>query len=263
MPEVQRNDLTLFYQDEGQGRPLLLIHGHTLDQRIWDQVAPELVVAGQRVIRPDLRGHGRSTRPAKGYHWSHHAADMVAVLDAAGIERAAIAGFSLGGGIALEMALTSPERVSRLVLIAPVMPDRPFEQEFMDNLRLVARTARSQGIAAAMAGPWAESPLFADSFTKPGVRERVAEIVRDFPGAEYLASERDQVERDWTVPGRLGEITVPTLVVSGPRDLPGFAAYAAEAAEKIPGAGQVVIPDGGHLLPLEAPELLVQHIASE
>jgi pimeloyl-ACP methyl ester carboxylesterase len=261
MTEVRRDDLTLFYKDEGQGKPLLLIHGHTLDQRIWDQVAPDLISSEQRVIRPDLRGHGCSSRPPKGYHWSHHAADMVAVLDAAGVDQATIVGFSLGGGVALELALTTPDRVAELILVAPVMPDRPFEQEFMDNLRAVAKTARSQGIAAAMTGPWLTSPLFASSFTQPGVREKVAEIVRDFPGAEYLASERDQVKRDWTVPERLGEIKAPTLVVTGAHDLPGFAAFADEAAEKIPGARKVVVPDRGHLLPLEAPDQLVKLIA--
>jgi pimeloyl-ACP methyl ester carboxylesterase len=248
----------LFYRDEGQGQPLLLIHGHTLDQRIWDQVAADLVGGDQRVIRPDLRGHGRSSRPPKGYHWSHHAADMVAVLDAAGVDRATIVGFSLGGGVAMEMALTTPDRIAGLVLIAPVMPDRPFEKEFMDSLRAVARTARTEGITAAMTGPWLTSPLFTESFAKPGVRERVAEIVRDFPGADYLASERDQVDRDWTVPERLGEIKLPALVISGARDLPGFRAYADEAADKIPGARKVVVPDHGHLLPLEAPEQLVK-----
>jgi pimeloyl-ACP methyl ester carboxylesterase len=260
MPEVQLDDLKLFYNDEGQGKPILLIHGHTLDQRIWDQMAPDLVSSERRVIRPDLRGHGRSSRPPMGYHWSHHAADMVAVLDTAGVDRVTIVGFSLGGGIALEMALTTPDRVTGLVLTAPVMPDRPFEQEFMDNLRAVAKAARSQGIAAAMTGPWLTSPLFTESFSQPGVRERVAEIVRDFPGAEYLASERDQVKRDWTVPERLSEIQVPTLVVTGERDLPGFAAFADEAADKIPGARKVVVPARGHLLPLEAPQQLVKLI---
>jgi pimeloyl-ACP methyl ester carboxylesterase len=260
MPEVQRDDVTIYYEDEGDGQPLLLIHGHTLDHRVWDDLRPRLLAAGLRPIRPDLRGHGRSSRPPCGYHWQHHGLDMAAVLDAAGVEAAPVVGFSLGGGIALELAITMSERLTALVLVSPVMPDRPFEAEFMANLKAVAKSARSEGIAAAMAGPWLDSPLFAASFEKAGVRQRTAEIVRDFPGAEYLASERDQVARQWQMPQRLAEIAVPTMVVAGGRDLPGFTAFAREAAEGISGARSTVLEEAGHLLPLEAPDELAAAI---
>jgi len=261
MPTARNGEVELFYLDEGEGPAVLLLHGHTLDHRIWDDVVPRLRPAGLRAIRPDLRGHGKSTVPPKGYTFGHHAADAVAVLDAAGVDRAVVAGFSLGGGIALELALTRPERVAALALVAPVMPDRPFEPEFMDNLRRVARVARSEGIRAAMAGPWAESPLFSVSLARPGVREKVMPILLDFPGAEYLATERDRVEREWTVPDRLGEIAVPTVVLVGGEEMAGFRAYAREAAEGIPGARLEEIPGCGHLLPVEVPERVAAAVA--
>jgi pimeloyl-ACP methyl ester carboxylesterase len=254
MPDIFRDTVTISYSDEGSGRPVVLLHGHTFDRRMWDLVMPRLLEAGARIIRPDLRGHGRSTRPGSGYRVSHHAADVVALLDAVDAERAAIIGFSFGGGVALELAVTSSNRVAALGLTAPVMPDRPFEPVFMDNLREVARSIRSEGVAAAMAGPWLSSPLFAHSFTKHGIREQVAAIVRDFPGAEFLATERDRVERDWRLPDRLGEIAVPTRVMVGDHEMPGFRAFADEAASGIPGARLEVVPDCGHLLPLEAPD---------
>jgi pimeloyl-ACP methyl ester carboxylesterase len=130
----------------------------------------------------------------------------------------------------------------------------------MDNLRQVARMIRSDGVAAAMAGPWAESPLFAASFEVPGIREKVAEIVADFPGAEYLATSRDAVDRDWKIPDRLAEIKAPTIVLNGERDMPGFRAFADEAASGIPGAIRREIPGAGHLLPLEAPDAVVQAV---
>jgi pimeloyl-ACP methyl ester carboxylesterase len=140
------------------------------------------------------------------------------------------------------------------------MPDRPFEPVFMDNLRQVAGVIRSEGVAAAMAGPWASSPLFRHSFTKPGVREAVAAIVSSFPGAEFLATQRDRVERDWTAPERLAEITAATRVMVGECEMPGFRAYSDEAAEGIPGATLEVVPDCGHLLPLEAPDAVARMI---
>ena len=260
MPEVTRDNVTLYYEDEGSGEPALLIHGHTLDRRIWEPVMPGLREAGIRVLRPDLRGHGRSTRPDSGYHWIDHAADMAAVLDDAGVDSARVVGFSIGGAIALEMALTMAGRVDSLLLMSPVMPDRIFEPAFMENLKQVARVARADGIAAAMAGPWSESPLLGFSFTKPGVREAAERITRDFPGAEYLATERDLVKRSWAVPDRLAEIDLPTLVLSGDHDMPGFRAWAEEAASAIPGARLDVLEGCGHLLPLEAPNRVAREI---
>lgn len=260
MAIVNRDDVSIFYRDQGKGQSVLLLHGHTLDGRVFEGLASRLEAGGMRVIRPDLRGHGRSTRPPQGYHWVDHSADVEAVLDAAGIDQAAVVGFSLGGGIALEMALDRSGRVGKLVLMSPVMPDRPFEPVFMANLKAVASVARTEGIQAAMEGPWMQSPLFAVSLEKPGVQEAVEGIVRDFPGAEYLAEARDRIERDWTVPQRLGEITADTLVLVGEREMPGFMAFAQEAAEGIPGARLEIIPDSGHLLPLEAGDRVAAEI---
>jgi pimeloyl-ACP methyl ester carboxylesterase len=262
MPEATNGDVTIYYEDEGSGAPVLLIHGHTMDRRIWKPVMPGLLGAGLRVLRPDLRGHGRSTRPDFGYHVSHHAADMAAVLDNAEIDSATVVGYSIGGGVALEMAVTMPDRLDGLVLMSPVMPDRPFEGAFMDNLREVARMARSEGIEAAMLGPWASNPLFAYSFSKPRVRDAAMVIIRGFPGAEYLATQRDRVEREWTVPDRLSEIEAPTSVIAGDHETPGFRAYAEEAAAGIPGTRLEFLELCGHLLPLEEPDRVVDAIVA-
>ncbi len=267
MNEVTSADgVRIHVLDEGQGEPVLLIHGHTLDLRIWDDVAGPLHAAGRRTVRYDLRGHGRSDRPSRGYHWTDHAADAAAVLDAAGVEGVAVIGYSIGGGIALEMALTMPGRVSELVLLSPVLPDREYEPEFLATLREVARTARRDGIRAAMLGPWLESPLWQGSIARPGVRERLAELVGGFPGAEYLATERDRVERSWTAAGRLAEIAVPALVTVGELELPGFRAWAAEIASGIPGARLEVLAGLGHLHLFEDParvaRLIVGHLGA-
>jgi pimeloyl-ACP methyl ester carboxylesterase len=158
------------------------------------------------------------------------------------------------------MALTMPKRVRGLVLVSPVMPDRPFETAFMDSLREVARVARSDGIEAAMLGPWASNPLFAHSFSKLEVRRAAMAVIREFPGAEYLATRRDHVERDWTVPERLSEIDVPTVVIAGDHETPGFRDYAEEAARGIPGARLEILEDCGHLLPLEKADRVAEVI---
>lgn len=260
MPEVRRDGVTLYFEDDGGGEPVLLIHGHTMDRRVWEPLLPQLLAADLRVVRPDLRGHGRSSCPNAGYHWTHHAADMRAVIGAIGIGAAHVVGFSIGGGIAIEMAHSMPEVVKGLVLIAPVMPDRPFEPAFMENLREVARVARSAGIEAAMKGPWAASPLFQASLEKPRVRESLADMISDFPGAEYLATARDRIDRPFIVPERLETIGVPTRIVIGELEMAGFRTFADEAASGIPGARIDVLAGSGHLLPLEEPESIARII---
>ncbi|MGD9253268.1 MAG: alpha/beta hydrolase [Holophagae bacterium] len=260
MPYVNNGDVMIHYLDEGEGEPVVLLHGHTQDRRIWNSVVGPLVAAGLRVIRPDLRGHGKSTRPDSGYHPSHHAGDLEALLDASSLTSATLVGYSIGGAIALETALTRPDRLVSLVLVAPVMPNRPYEPAFMECLKEVARVVRSEGVEAAMAGPWAECPLFEHSFSKPGVLEQAQRITRDFPGAEYLATERDRVDRDWAVPDRLNEIAVPTAVIIGAQDMAGFQEWAEEAAHGIRNATLDRLHDCGHLLPLEAPDRLAEAI---
>ena len=258
MAETLRSGVSLHYEVEGTGPPVVLIHGHTLDLSVMDGLVGPLVGAGMQVVRFDLRGHGRSGRPDSGYHVSHHAADVAAVMDTVGADRAALVGYSIGGGIALETALTMPDRVVTLTLLSPVLPDRPYEPEFFDSLRQVARVTRSDGIRAAMLGPWLDSPLWATSLTDPVVRQRLASIVERFPGAEYLASARDRVDREWIMPDRLAEITQPTTVAVGELELPGFLAYAEEIAEGIPGAQLEVLEGLGHLHLLQDPDRVVK-----
>ena len=265
MPYARNEDVEIFFKDEGNGRAALMIHGHTFDQRIWDGIAPRLCQSGFRVIRPDLRGHGRSTRPDRGYHWSHHAADMAAVLDAARVDRFAVVGYSLGGGVALELALTEPQRVKSLALLSPVLPDRPHEEAFFANLREVARVVRSEGVAAAMLGPWLDGPLWSGSLIDRELRAQVEAIVQDFPGAEYLATERDHVEREWSLPDRLGEIGVPTMVLVGGNEMAGFRDFAEEIAAGVPNARLDVLSDLGHVHLLQSPDLvagkIVEHLS--
>jgi pimeloyl-ACP methyl ester carboxylesterase len=262
--EITRHGVRLSWEGEGSGAEVLLIHGHTLDRRIWEDVGGRMRRAGLRTLAYDVRGHGRSSRPDSGYHWSDHAADAAAIMDAAGCPRCSVAGYSIGGGIALELALTMPDRVRRLALLSPVLPDRPFERAFFDNLREVARVVRSQGVRQAMLGPWLESPLWTGSLEAPGVRARLEEIVAEFPGAEYLAQARDRVDREWTVPERLGELSAPTLVAVGERELPGFRSWASEIASGLPDARLEVLDGLGHLHLLQDPDrvaaLLIQHL---
>jgi len=114
---ISVGDVELAVADTGRGHPLVLIHGLACGKRMWFEQTRALKERF-RVIAYDQRGHGLSDAPSdpRQYSPAHLAGDLVAVLDALELERAAIVGFSLGGGPALALAATAPERVSRLVL---------------------------------------------------------------------------------------------------------------------------------------------------
>jgi non-heme chloroperoxidase len=104
--------------DVGEGPAVLLIHAWSMSSEAWDRQVRVLASSGYRVLAYDLRGFGASDKPWEGYGIERLTSDAGAVLDEAGIESAAVVGWSLGGLIALRLAVRSPERVSRLVLLS-------------------------------------------------------------------------------------------------------------------------------------------------
>jgi pimeloyl-ACP methyl ester carboxylesterase len=150
--------------------------------------------------------------------------------------------------------LRSPEVVRSLALIAPLVPDFAPSEAVRGSFREIASAARTMGLQRAMRAHWLPHPLLASAAGIPGVRERLEGMVNGFPGGEYFAASRDAFDRDWKVTDRLGEIGVPTLVVSGERDIPDFSAMAALLAEGVPESVLEIVPECGHLVPLERPK---------
>ena len=250
---LERDGVALNVLAEGSGETVVLLHGHTLDLRVWDEVAPALVRAGLRVVRYDQRGHGRSGSPPSGYRWGDHAADLAAVIESLAPPAAHVVGLSTGGGIALECVLRRPETVRSLAVVGPRVPDWELPAPMIASFRELARAIRADGVQRAVRDRWLSHPLIASSAARPDARGRLEAMVLTFPAGEYLASTRDAPDRDWKVTDRVAEITVPTLVVRGEGEVPEFVAMAELLAERIPGARAAVVPGSGHLVPLEAP----------
>jgi pimeloyl-ACP methyl ester carboxylesterase len=125
MRRIAADGVTLAVQDEGAGRAVLLLHGFPDSSRLWRYQVPALREAGLRVIAPDLRGFGESDRPGavEDYVIRHSVADMLAVLDALGVEQAHVVGHDWGAGLAWALAAWMPERVERLVVMSVGHPN--------------------------------------------------------------------------------------------------------------------------------------------
>lgn len=252
--------IELFVCSQGQGEPVVLLHGHSLDLRVFDEVVPALVGAGFEVIRYDQRGHGQSSSPPKGYGWGDHARDLRSVLAHLGHPSAHLVGLSKGGGIALEAAVRFPELARSLVLVGPLVPDYPLPGEFWAFFKAFGKAIRERGVEAATRELWLPHPLLRSAWENPRTRPLLEAMVTSFPAGEYLATQRDVPDRQWKLTDRLGSVSCPTLVLRGERDTPEFAEMATFVASSIAGAKLALVPDSGHLVPLEQPEAFVKSL---
>jgi len=237
----------------GAGPAVVLLHGFTLDARLWDGVVDALAAA-HTVVRLDLRGHGASSPAAAPYL----ACDDVAhVLDGLGLAHAALVGLSWGGQVALDAALAWPERVRALALVDSTLPGHDWSPAWRDMVaRLRALALGSQGPRAAAAA-WFAEPLFAPARARPGLAGALAQWETTRAGLLW-AGHNAGLALAPAARARLRTLRVPTLVVVGERDLADFQAIAEELAVAIPHARKVVLPGVGHLPPLESPAELAR-----
>jgi pimeloyl-ACP methyl ester carboxylesterase len=236
----------LWVESCGSGAAVVLLHGAGMDGRLWDAVFPDLA-GDHRAIRYDARGLGRSPTPERPYH---DVADLAAVLDHAGVERAALVGLSMGGETVLDFALEHPERVTALTLVGPSVSG----YNWPDTPELAAyAAARRDGDADALAE--LELSIWAPLGTAAPGGDLVAAMVAD-NATRRIVAERLARYPDTPAITRLGDVAAPTLVVHGDRDHPEIASIADLLVARIPGAAGELVPDADHYLPLRAPRRL-------
>ncbi len=238
---------TIAYRTDGDGEPLVLVHGVGGDGGNWDGVVAALP-PHFRTIRIDLSGHGRSGLLTAPCSVQDLARDVTDVMDALGVRAAAIAGFSLGGLIAQCIALDSPARVTRLALIATVAGRTPEEQA-----RSVARieVVREKGLAAIAAGN--REFWFSDGF-RAEHPEVVDARVRQFMACDpvsYLHAFAVFAKGDFV--DRLQEIRAPSLVLAGEFDPAATAHMAGLMHERIAGSRVEILAGMRHALLIECP----------
>jgi 3-oxoadipate enol-lactonase len=254
-PGVQRmtvNGVSLAVEVRGNGPAVLLIHGYPLDRTLW---APQLAgVEGHRLIAPDLRGLGLSDAPDLGYSMPTYADDLAALLEALQVDEVVLVGLSMGGYVAFEFLRRHRARVRALVLFdTRADADQPEVRRARDQQ---ASLAREQGAAAVAAHllPRMLAPGAAQSM--PHVVERVRGMMLAAPVAGIagaLAAMRDRSDSTALL-ATLEDL--PTMIVVGEEDAMTPVELARAMASAVPGARLEVVPDAGHLPPLEAPAVV-------
>jgi pimeloyl-ACP methyl ester carboxylesterase len=249
----------LAYLDREAGEPMVCVHGFGGDKETWLLMAPWLP-RRLRTVLVDLPGHGASTaleRP--GASARAQARTLAAFLDARGIDRAIIAGNSMGGGIALRFAHDFPERVRALVLVASVGPVHVANE-------LTEALARGENLLTPGSREQTEAFLRTVTARPP----RVPRAVQRYVTSQRIASKQrlDAIFSGWAeapdderIPHDLAGITAPALIIHGAQDRIIHPATADILASRLPRARRVILDGIGHVPQLEAPARVAQLIA--
>lgn len=250
------NGASLYYETAGDGDPLILIHAGIADCRMWD---PQFQVFAERyrVIRYDARGYGRSDLPPGPFAGEE---DLLGLLRALGVGPAHLVGLSMGGATAIDFTLQHPEMVTKLVVAASgVSGFAGWSEEmkrFFDAEEAAERRGDLDEVVELNLRVWVDGTGQEPHRVPPSVRRQVREMYR--ASASRSWSETQSRRLDPPAIGRLAEIQVPTLVVTGELDVPEMASIANLLLGGIAGARKVTVPGAAHMLTMEQPEIFNQ-----
>jgi 3-oxoadipate enol-lactonase len=233
----------------GRGDPVVLVHGLADDHRAWRRVVAPLMLT-RRVVLYDLRGHGGSPLGDADGSLAQLGADLVEVLDDAGLDRAVVAGFSLGGTIAMRAAIDAPDRVAALALVGTSSRVNKAARGWYEERAAMAERDDPE-LRKTLDGDTEDVYRNRPEEIEAGLRIRRESTAdpRGFANACLaMASLNDRPLDD-----ELGAIGVPTVIVAGDADQHCPPRASEIIAEKVPGATMQVLEDTGHPLPVERP----------
>ena len=255
-PVASPEPVRLHVVEDGPDDAPVLVLGPSLgtDLGLFDAQVRELA-ARFRVVRFDLRGHGRSPVTPGSCTVGDLAADVLRALDDRGIERFAYAGVSLGGAIGLQLAVTAPARLTALVVMASAarFPDPPSWTERAERVRQEG----TEFLVPSRIGAWV-TPAFAES--SPAETERLLGMLRSTSREGYAQCCASLTPFD--VRDRLAAVPTPTLVIAGADDPATPVDTVRLIADAIPGAEFLVVPQASHLVSAEQPEAVTGAIGA-
>jgi pimeloyl-ACP methyl ester carboxylesterase len=251
---AQVDGAQLAWSRSGAGPDVVLVHAGVADQRMWEPVVDRLADRCS-LLRYDLRGFGRSDRFDAGPF--SPSADLLGVLDAVGVGSAVLVGASFGGFVALEAAITAPERFGALVLLDAPLPDHAWSEE-IEVFAEAEESALEDGDLDAAVD--ANVRMWTGPRASPRVRGLVAGMQRRAFTLQ-LETPMEEVALDPPAHERLTEVRAATTVAVGEHDVADFHAIGERLAREIPDAAFAVIADAGHLPALEQPDATAELIA--
>jgi 3-oxoadipate enol-lactonase len=244
------NGARVHYERSGTGFPVLFIHAGIADSRMWEPQAAAFAKSFD-MVRPDLRGFGDTALPPAPYSGI---ADLAALLDHLQIDRAHVVGCSMGGTLAIDLALEHPERVERLVLIAAGVSGSNLgaaDAALFTEIEEADKAGDMDAVNRAEVRLWVDGPHRREGSAPAAVRELVLDMNGRSLHTDWSSADSQPIARPAIT--RLGEISARTLVIVGDEDLPHCLANADLITSRIAGSRKVIIKDAAHLPSLERP----------
>ncbi|MBW2432815.1 MAG: alpha/beta hydrolase [Deltaproteobacteria bacterium] len=251
MPFAKIGNHGLYYEIIGQGHPLVMIRGVGSNVDHWYEQVPALSRKFQLLLF-DNRGIARSSDTGGPFSTRDMAADTAALMDAVGIKKAHVLGYSMGGMIAQEMALNYPQKIAGLILVATdcgislrIKAKTETARLFSEMIRLGTDEAKIAAAGCLFGKQTFES--------KPEVIQRYTEVSQRFPASQKILARQWAAVTQHDACKRLPHISSPTLAITGSEDVLIPPQNAAVLAERIPDAQMISIDGGGHLFLIEQP----------
>lgn len=243
MPYFHSGNVKLFYQDDGQGEPLLFLHGFTFDHRMW-QGQLDFFSQYYRVLVLDSRGHGQSDAPETGYSRGHRVEDTKHLLDELKIDKVHLIGLSMGGTTAIGFALKYPERLKSMVLVSTGAAGHSPGKK----IQILDEIAKTKGIEAAKE-KWLEWILVWFNKRDPEIGRLIKKMVNEHSGAIWVDPMRGKYQRTIDVEN-VHKISTPTLIVAGQLDRL-FVELSEKLHQEIKNSQLILLENAGHMLNLE------------
>src|SRR5215207_2895571 len=244
METININGIRLAYERRGKGTPLVLLHGFPLDHHLWDDIVPLLEDSFDLIV-PDLRGFGGSSTVDSFYTMEDYALDIAGLLDHLGIQKAAIAGHSMGGYAALAFARLFPERVRGLGLVSSQALDDTAERK--EGRYKSAAEVANKGIASVV-------EMMAPKFTSDqSLQESARKSMEQQQPAAYIGALKAIAERVDSTP-LLSSFSFPVVIVHGDADALIPIDRAREVKAAVGNAHLVEISGAGHIPMMEGKE---------
>ncbi|WP_040204616.1 alpha/beta fold hydrolase [Neobacillus jeddahensis] len=260
MPITKSNGIDLYYEVHGEGEPLLLIMGLSLNSKSWFRTVPALSKDYQVIIF-DNRGVGLSSKPNTPYSIELMAEDARSVLDAVGVESAHVYGISMGGMIAQKLAIKHPQRIKSLILGCTTSGGVNHVQPGADVSMLMLSRGSSTATPEEMA--WATAPiLYSQAFIEKH-HDLVAEDIQkriELPIQPYAYMLQLQACLAHDCYNEIDQIQIPTLVIHGDSDRLVPYENGITLAEKIPNAEFLTIEGAGHIYVTEANDFVNKRV---
>lgn len=258
MPDLVLNDISLHYEVDGSGPPLLLLAGMLSDNATWGAFAP-LLTDQYTVIRPDNRTTGRTTPWNAEVSVMQMVSDALTLMDHLGHSRFHVAGHSLGGLMTLEMAGRAPDRIASGTVLASGRIRSPRTAGVFDALLNIRRAPMGEEMWLRALYPW----IFGQAFFKdPKNIETALEAALAYPYAQTADAMAHQIEafRGYRPQANLEAIGTPILAVYAGQDVLVPPEMARPSLATLPNLTEVTIEDAGHSITWDAPQETARHL---